>query len=178
CFLMGCHGEPRDKADQIRAFYQGFQNSDYTQIKSTISDSLAITEGDYVMRFTPKSYYEQFKWDSIFEPHYTIISINEVKNAYEATVAVESKRFDFLKNNPLTCTHRFNFKSDKINMIENLDCSNANWQIWQQQRDSLVTWIKKYHPELDGFVHDLSMKGAQNYLKAIELYKNHKDTIQ
>ena len=48
---------------------------------------------------------------------------------------------------------------------------DANWEIWQRERDSLVNWIKENHPELDGFVHDLSMEGAQNYLKAISLYK-------
>ncbi len=88
-----------------------------------------------------------------------------------ATVSVHSLRFEFLKNNPLTCRHRFHFDSGKITKIENLDCSNANWEIWQEERDALVSWVKLNHPELDGFINDLSGKGAVNYVKAIELYK-------
>lgn len=172
CLIASCSGDNIDKAEQIKRYYQGFKNSDFNQIKELMADSLTITEGDYEMEFDHKSYYEQFKWDSVFQPKYKVISIEHQNDQFIATVAVESLRFEFLQNNPLTCEHRFSFTEDKISKIENLDCKDANWQVWQQNRDSLVNWIKENHSEIDGFVHDLSMKGAQNYLKAIELYKN------
>jgi len=51
--------------------------------------------------------------------------------------------------------------SDKITKIEALECSDANWNVWQAERDSLVNWVKINHPELDGFINDLTMNGAK-----------------
>jgi len=170
--MASCAGENVDKAEQIKKYYAGLKNSDYNQLLAVIADSLTITEGDYVMEFDRESYYEQFKWDSVFQPDYKVISVENLNGEFTAKVAVESLRFEFLKNNPLTCEHRFQFDAGKIKKIENLDCEDANWHIWTQERDSLVNWIKKNHPELDGFINNLSMRGAQNYLSAITLYQN------
>ena len=169
--MAGCADKKSANYNQVTKYYEGFKNSNYELIKKTISDSLTIIEGDYTMPFSPESYYGHFKWDSIFNPVYKVLSLKNQDEAVIATVAVSSSRFEFLNNNPLTCKHRFHFESGRIRKIENLDCSDANWEIWQKERDSLVEWTKINHPELDGFIYDLSMKGAQNYLKAIELYK-------
>ena len=171
CLIASCTEEKISKTEQITEYYQGFERSDYEQIKGTLANSLTITEGDYTMAFTPESYYGHFKWDSVFKPVYDVVVLENQGDKLVATVSVHSLRFEFLKNNPLTCRHRFHFDSGKITKIENLDCSNANWEIWQEERDALVNWVKLNHPELDGFIHDLSRKGAVNYVKAIELYK-------
>jgi len=168
--FLGCSKEKVSQLEQIKTFYEGFKISSYNKIRNTIADSLTITEGDYTMHFTQESYYNQFKWDSVFKPTYNLISIENKKNEFIAKVSVNSLRFKFLKNNPLTCTHKFYFKSGKISKIENLDC-DANWEIWQKKRDSLVSWTKSNHPNLDGFINNLSMKGALDYLNAIKLYK-------
>ncbi|TAI47609.1 hypothetical protein [Flagellimonas allohymeniacidonis] len=169
--MAGCADKKSANYNQVSKYYEGFKNSNYGQIKSTISDSLTIKEGYYTMPFTPESYYGHFKWDSVFKPVYKVLLLENQDEEVVATVSVSSSRFEFLKNNPLTCKHRFHFKSGRIHKIENLDCGDANWEIWQKERDSLVEWTKSNHPELDGFINDLSMKGALNYLKAIELYK-------
>ena len=169
-FTASC-AEKKAPSEQVTAYYEGFQNADYSQVERTIADSLTITEGDYTMAFTPESFHERFKWDSVFRPVYELITLENEDEPVVATVAVHSLRFEFLKNNPLTCKHRFHFKAGKIAKIENLDCPDANWAVWQAERDSLVDWIKVNHPELDGFIHDLSRKGAVDYLKAIELYE-------
>ncbi len=170
--IASCTEEKSSEAEQITEYYQGFEHSDYKKIKGTLADSLTITEGDYTMAFTPESYYEHFKWDSVFKPVYDVVAIENQEDKPVATVSVYSLRFEFLKNNPLTCRHRFHFDSGKITKIENLDCIDTNWEIWQEERDALVSWVKLNHPELDGFIQDLSRKGAVNYVKAIELYKN------
>ncbi len=171
-FICSCVIKETKKQEQVINYYKGFENSNYKQLKKTISDSLIITEGDYITSFTSESFYEQFKWDSIFKPVYNLLKLENEDEHIIATVSVRSIRFDFLKNNPLTCRHKFYFKSGKIKRIENLECLDANWGIWEKERDSLVKWIKINHPKLDGFIHDLSQKGAVDYVKAIDLYKN------
>lgn len=173
-FMMNCSTKKEDLSQTVTDYYNGFKTSDYSQIQNTLSDSLTLIEGDYVTPFTHKSYHEQFKWDSVFKPRYEIIEIKKLDDKVAATVSVYSPRFEFLKNNPLTCTHLFSFTSGTIAKIENQDCGNANWEVWQKERDSLVKWTRIHHPKLDGFINDLSMNGGINYLKAIELYQESK----
>lgn len=66
--IVSCSELKSTQSEQIIAYYNGFKNSDYSQLKKTLSDSLTIIEGDYIMGFTPESFYKQFKWDSIFKP--------------------------------------------------------------------------------------------------------------
>lgn len=133
-------------------------------------------EGDYTMGYSRESFYEKFKWDSIFKPVYKLVSINEKGKHPIVTVTMNSPKLEFLHNNPMTCNYVFYFKSNKIAKIENIGCPTANWKMWAKGVDSLVNWIKLNHPELDGFIYDLTMQGATNYMKAISLYKSSKNT--
>lgn len=169
--LVNCATPISKEAAQVQAYYEGFKNSNYDQIKETIADSFAIIEGDFTMRFNKESYYQHFAWDSIFKPVYQLDRIYKEKQYVIATASVQSQRFLFLQNNPLTCTHKFQFKEGKISRMTNLGCPGAHWITWKQQVDTLVNWTRSNHPELDGFINDQSMQGAQNYLKAIELYQ-------
>jgi len=51
---------------------------------------------------------------------------------------------------------------------------DSDFKLWNLTKNEMVTWIKKNHPELDGFIYDQTKTGAQNYLKAIALYKEFK----
>jgi hypothetical protein len=172
CFLTGCNDKKLTHQETVTKYYNAFDLGDYNVIKTVISDSITIIGGDYVMPFTHDSFYKQFKWDSIFKPSYEIIELEEKNNQIIASVASKSLRYEFLKNNPLTCKFKISFNTGKISKIEDMEYINADWNIWQKERDSLVSWINNNHPELDGFIYDLTIKGAINYLKAIELYKN------
>ncbi len=172
----GCTEKRSTPSEQITAYYEGFENSDFSQIKRTLSDSLISIEGDFKMAYSRESYYEKFKWDSVFRPVYTLVSIENEDEQPIVTVTMNSLKHEFLKNNPMTCRYRFHFQSGKIAKIENLDCADANWEVWGKEVDSLVNWVESNHPELDGFIYDLTMQGAQNYIKAIALYNNRKNT--
>lgn len=169
---LGCGEKKQAPQEQVTTYYAGFANGDYTPIKSTLADSLITTEGDYTMPFSRESYYEKFKWDSVFKTEYQLVDINYDKEAAIATVSLKSPRLAFLENSPMTCKYRFEFENGQIARIANLECPTANWEIWGERVNELVGWTKENHPELDGFINDLTMKGAQNYMQAIQFYQN------
>lgn len=177
CCLLACSQQKLSHIETVIQYYNAFDASDYEKIKTLVADSITYTEGDYIMPYSKESLNEKFRWDSVFQPTYKIVELEELDSQVMATVAVSSSRFDFLKNNPLTCSHKISFEAGKITKIEAIDCIDADWGVWQQERDSLVRWTSIHHPELDGFIHDLTMNGAINYLKAIELYNNRKDSL-
>ena len=165
------------RINAVNNYYKAFNNSDYNEIKSLITDSITITEGSYVMSYTKKSFNNHFKWDSIFKPTYKVKALKELNDEIIVKIEVNSLRLEFLKNNPMTCEYKISFESDKLTKFENLDCIGVNWAIWEKERDSLIDWISTHHSELDGFIHDLTISGAKNYLKAISLYENNKKAL-
>ena len=124
------------------------------------------------MPYNHDGFYEVFKWDSIFRTSYEIVGLEEMDNRIMVSVVLNSIRNEFLKNSSMTCKYKISFRFGKISKIEELECKDVDWNIWEKERDSLVNWIQKNHPELDGFINDMTMNGAMNYIKAIELYRN------
>ncbi len=171
-FLAACTSKGISSAETVKQYYTAFDAADFARMLPLVSDSLTIAEGDYATTYSHDSFYEQFKWDSIFQPSYELIDIAEEEGSIIATVASSSVRYEFLKNNPLTCRFSITFSGAKISRIDVLDCPDADWGVWEAERELLVSWVSENHPELDGFIHDLSMQGAINYMKAIELYEN------
>lgn len=169
---IGCAEKKNIETEQITAYYEGFANSDYSQVKSTLSDSLISIAGDYTMRYSRESFYEKFKWDSVFKPQYKLLSIENKGEHTIATVTMNSPKLEFLQNNPMTCRYRIYFKKGKIARIVDQDCPTANWEVWAKQVDTLVAWVADNHPELNGFIYDLTEQGALNYMRAIALYEN------
>ena len=170
--FLGCDEKSVTEFDQVTAYYNGFKTGSFDQIKESISDSITLVEGSYVMLYTKQSFHEHFKWDSIFKPVYEVVKMEPLENSYVAEISVKSLRFDFLKNNPLASRQRFYFESGKISRVENVGFMGADWEQWNIQKESLVHWIALHKPELDGFINDLTMQGGLNYLEAIKLYEN------
>lgn len=169
--LMACHvGKPSPK-ELVTQYYQARDSKDFRHIKSLINDSLTITAGDFVMPYTPEGFYQVFKWDSVFNTSYEVLEMEEKDRQVMIWLKMGSDRHAFLGNDPMLCQYRISMDNGKISKIEELNCPEADWTTWQTARDTLVAWTKKNHPQLDGFINDMTMKGAQNYHKAIELYK-------
>lgn len=177
-FLTGCNEHTTTHQETVIKYYKARDAGNYNELKILINDSITITAGDYVMPYDHDSYYEVFKWDSVFKTSYEIVALEEKNKQIIASLTMNSVRNEFLKNPYMTCEYRISFMSGKISKIEELDCINVNWSIWQKERDSLVSWINKSHPELSGFVNNMTMKGSINYLKAIELYEANKMGVQ
>lgn len=170
-FLTGCDDQKLTHKETVTKYYNAFDSANYNEIRTLINDSITVISGDYVMPYSHESFHEFFKWDSLFKPSYSIVELEEKNNRIMATIASESLRYEFLKNNPLTCQFEISFNYGKISKIKDVQCIGADWNIWQKERDSLVRWITTNHPKLDGFIYDMTMNGAINYLKAIELYE-------
>ncbi len=176
-FVTGCNDQKLTHKEAVTTYYNALDTGNFNEIKKVISDSITIIGGDYVMLFNQDSFYEHYKWDSIFKTTYDILELEEKNNLVFSTVASKSIKNEFLKNNPLTCKFKISFESGKISKIEDFKYIGTDWDSWVNERDSLVSWISKNHPNLDGFVHDLTMRGSINYVKAIALYENHKKAL-
>lgn len=177
-FLTGCNEQKLSHKDTVSKYYNAFDSGNYNEIKAIINDSVTIIAGDFITPYNHESFYEFFKWDSIFRPSYEIIELEEKNDLIFVTVTQDNIRNEFLKNNPLIFKHKISLNSGKISTIEDMDYEGPDWNAWIKQRDSLVSWIKINHPELDGFINDLTMKGSKDYLKAIELFTSNKDSLQ
>ena len=171
CLFTGCGTKKLSRKETVTTYYNAFDSGDFNKIKAVIHDSITLVSGDFVMPFNKTSFKEFYKWDSIFEPTYEILQLSEDNNDIIATITQKNIRNGFLKNNPLKLNIKVSFISGKITKLEELDYIDVNWTAWNQEKDSLVNWIKANHPELDGFVNDMTMTGAMNYLKAIELFE-------
>jgi len=178
CFLTECKEHNLSHKEIVSKYYNSFDSGNYDEIKAVLNDSVTQIAGDFVTPYNHDSFYEFFKWDSIFKPSYKIVELVEKNNDILVTVAQENVRNEFLKNIPLVYKVKVSFISSKISKLEELESIDTNWEVWIQERDSLVNWIKNNHPDLDGFVNDMTMKGSKNYLKAIELFTSNKDSLQ
>lgn len=173
--IVGCCNKTLSRSEIVANYYHALNVSDFTQLKPLLADTLTIAEGDYILSYPCEDFNEYFKWDSIFQPSYKIIELTEHGNEIIATLSLSSRRFEFLKNNPFTCRFRISFNEERITKLETIEYLDADWDTWNKQRDSLVNWININYPELDGFINDLTMKGAINYVRAISLYTNRKN---
>lgn len=171
-FIVGCTQNNTTHIEAAEKYFQARNSFQFDEIKKLIADSLTIVEGDHKMYYSQDSFYEIFKWDSIFQSSYEIVSLEEIDEHIIASIALSSIRNRFLKNDLMTCLYKLSFESGQIAKIESLDCHNADWETWENRVNKLVEWIALNHPELDGFIHDMSMKGAINYLEAITLYES------
>jgi len=89
---FSCSKNKITETEQITAYYEGFKNSDFSQIKCTLSDSLISISGDYRMAYSREDFKEKFKWDSVFKPEYTLVSV-ETNGEYPiATVTMNSPK--------------------------------------------------------------------------------------
>ncbi|MDF4201747.1 hypothetical protein PXD56_02190 [Maribacter sp. SA7] len=169
--VTSCSTQNHSQKNVITNYYKAFDTGEFNKIKEVIHDSLTKISGDYVMPFDKNSFYEFYKWDSIFKPSYEVLELTEDGDDIIATITQKNLRNAFLKNNPLKLNVKISFTAGKITKLEELDYIDVNWDTWNQRKDSLVSFVKIKHPKLDGFVNDMTMKGAINYLKAIELYR-------
>ena len=169
--VSACSNERLLRSEAVTKYYNGFDTGNFNEIKSVLGDSITLSSGDYVMPYGHSDFYEFFKWDSVFDTSFKIIDLIEKGNQIEVKIKSESDRYRYLENNPLETKFLISFDEERITSIKDLGSETADWVIWRTKVDTLVNWTKVHHPELDGFIFDISMKGAQNYREAIRHFE-------
>jgi hypothetical protein len=174
--LVSCNNSEKgiDKLEIAKLYYKALDNSNSSEMKVLLADSLitAIPEYDYELTYSKDEYVEKWlKWDSIFDPSYEILEIEEQDEIVLAKISKIDKRIFFLQKEPFITNEILRFQKDKIIAVETAYL-NFNEKVWESNKTSLLSWIGENHPELNGFIYDQTKPGGLKYLKAIELYKN------
>lgn len=176
--IISCKNSEKgiDKLEIAKKYYKILDKSDVSGIETLLTDSLLTkeTEYDYEQTFSKKEYVEWLKWDSVFEPTYKILEIGQENGTVKAKISKTDKRISFLHKEPIVTDQVIHFDKDKITSIETTKYVIFNDSVFVKNRDGLLNWIDKNHPELNGFIHDQTKTGGMKYLKAIELYENKK----
>ena len=176
--LVSCKNSEKESniLEIANNYYENLDKSNVSEIATLLSDSILTeeTEYNYQQLFSKKDYIDWLKWDSVFNPTYKILKIEYENKAVKATISKTDKRIAFLHKGPIVTEQTIYFNDDKITRIETKKYITFKDSTFVKNRDKLVNWIQKNHPELNGFIHDQTMTGGMNYLKAIELSKNKK----
>ena len=138
-----------------------------------LADSLKTIEGEHINIYSKIDYLEFLKWDSVFDPNYEILEIEQMDGIVKAKISKMDKRIFFLHEKPFITNQTISFQKDKIISIKT-DYLNFDYPTWEKNKNGLLNWIDKNHPELNGFVNDQTEDGGMKFLKAIELYNNKK----
>ena len=165
-----------EKLEIAKTYYRALDSSDNLGMELLLTDSLVTKETayDYEQTFSLEEYLEWLKWDSVFDPKYNILQIEQEDEIVKAKISKIDKRISFLHQEPIVTNQIIRFDNAKIISIETTEYLIFNDSTFVKNRNSLINWIDENHPELNGFIHDQTETGGLKYLKAIELYKNKK----
>ena len=159
-----------------KQYYNALDNSDGPKMLDILGDSIVIRENkdNYEERFSQKGYTEWLEWDSVFDPTYKILDIQQEDEVVEAKISKIDKRISFLTEEPMVWNEIIRFEKNKIIKVERTQYEVFDVTKFIKNRDGLVSWIDENHAELSGFLYPQTKSGGIKYLKAIELYKNQK----
>jgi hypothetical protein len=175
-FFTGCQFEKKELDPQliVREFYTALNNSNLIKASIFIDDNIVASEFQFIQVQSKDEWLTQFKWDSVFNPTYTILELKEVDGKVVATVSKECKRIRFLHDSATIYKVEYGFLDGKIKKDSIFEYLVFDFEKWQSRRDSLVSWVDLNHPDLSGFIYDQTISGGQKYLDAIKFYENEK----
>lgn len=156
----------------VESYYNSYAEVSYNELSSLLADSIRIDDVGYTQTYSKAQFQDYYQWDSVFQPQIKMSEIYQDNGQIYYTLTISSIRFHFLENDPCITNQRLTLMDGKIERFEILGNVGVDWILWASRRDSLVNWAKLNHPELDGFIYDMTGEGSVDYIKAIEYYNN------
>lgn len=176
--LLSCNPSKNEilKLDIANQYYIYLNSSDENGMRSIIGDSITIREKEdnYEEVFSKDGYINWLKWDSVFDPTYKILEIEQVDKTVKSKLSKIDNRISFLHEEPMVWSEIIQFGNDKIVKIERVKYEVFDVPKFLRNRKALVSWVKENQPELDGFINNQTADGGLMYLEAIDLYKKRK----
>lgn len=169
-FGISCQNQQTSRKKIVEDYISALNLSNYENVISLFQDSIRMTELDYNSIFSKEQYKKLFQWDSVFQPQYQILELEEEETSVVARISKSGKRTLFLNGEPVITKERFIFKEDKIFSVDIIEYIVFNDEHWDQKRSELLKWAELNHPDLMGFIHDQTKMGALNYLKLIGIF--------
>lgn len=158
-------------------YISALNKSDYNRLAGLFADSVRFNEMEYIRTFSKEGYRSLFQWDSVFAPEYQILDMAKEGEKLHLKISKTCDRIRFLHEAPFISNEIMEIKDGGIHRIEIVEYVDFNDSLWVAKREKLVSWIDENHPELNGFIYDQTKEGAIKYQKAMEFYKNRKDSI-
>lgn len=156
----------------VKDFYKGLNQSNYELVENYLGDSLAMNENEwnYYLTFSRAEFKDWFQWDSTFKPKYEIVEIAEKNDTVFATITKIDNRIQLLNQKPITYKVHFDIVDSKLIALNRYKYLQADWTIWQSNREEFIKWIDNFHPDYSGFMNAQNKEYGEKYLKAINLY--------
>ena len=173
-----CNTSEKKKDEEItkleiaKQYYEALDRSDVSGMAAILGDSIVVRENadNYEERFSQEAYTIWLEWDSVFEPTYKVLEIEQENDVVKAKISKIDKRILFLTEEPIVWHEMVRFEDQKIVKVERVEYEVFDVAKFLKNRDSLVNWTKANHPELDGFLYPQTKDVGKKYLQAIELY--------
>ncbi|MCB4799933.1 hypothetical protein [Neotamlana laminarinivorans] len=158
-----------------KLYFKALNQSSNAIASNLISDSLTtfIPAYNYKIIYSKQDFLNNWlKWDSVFNPSYKILKIEEESDFIKVKVSKTDERINFFMEEPFITNEVFHFKNNKIVSIETTYL-NFNEGVWETNKSNFLNWIKTHHPNLNNFMYNQTKTGGLKLKKAIELYKQH-----
>lgn len=168
----GIQNEKTGSVEIVKNFYKGLNQSNYELIEKYLGDSLAMNENEwnYYLTFSKSEFRDWFQWDSVFNPKYEIVELAEKNDTVFASITKTDQRIQLLNKEPITYQVYFDVVDYKLVAVNRYKYLQADWTLWQTNREEFIKWVDKFHPEYSGFMNVQNKEYGERYLNAIHLY--------
>ena len=167
--LLGCN-KTISPLETAKSYYNALDQSDFKTLSPLLADSIVSKEIVYETMFSKNGYIELQRWDSVFRPTYKILEIDEIDGKVKSKISKSCSRILFLNGEPIITEETMTFNEGKIDSVIIDTYVVFNAQRWDSVRSKLVNYINQNHKHLNGFIHNQTVKGALDYIEAIELF--------